>query len=216
MEVDRWLICGVKSQRKMLTDYLTSCSFLNFFIRPTILHSNTYTISLWSGIISLVFCQVRQRNVFSPGRFFSMANSFAKYHWQLLRVPADDGPPRQLSHNPQSQSVVEQSQTSTLYKLFLSAGTLTLSQFGVAKDTIVPTVVIKTQIIAVITKQFTILTIIVGLPSQKMQCYQNFRLKIFFAEITSGLEFHQISRRLTSNWKRNSYNVLFKPFKNNY
>lgn len=111
------------------------------------------------------------------GRFFSMANSLAKYHWQLLSEPAEEGPPRQLSHSPQSQSVEEQSQTSTL--LFITpAGTLTLSQFGVAKDTIVPTVVTNTHIIAVITKQFTILTKNAGLPFTKIPCYQNFRSRL--------------------------------------
>lgn len=115
-----------------------------------------------------------------------MANSLAKYHWQLLSEPAEEGPPRQLSHSPQSQSVEEQSQTSTL--LFdKPAGTRTLSQFGVAKDTIVPTVVTSTHIIAVITKQFTILTKNAMLPFTKITSVPD-----LLHRLTSGVEFRQI------------------------
>lgn len=121
-----------------------------------------------------------------------MANSLAKYHWQLLSEPAEEGPPRQLSHSPQSQSVEEQSQTSTL--LFdKPAGTRTLSQFGVAKDTIVPTVVTSTHIIAVITKQFTILTknAMLCFLSQRY-CFIKTSVPDLLHRLTSGVEFRQI------------------------
>jgi len=90
--------------------------------------------------------------MYLPGSPLSMLKSSEKNHLQLSKLPVDERvPPEQESHNPQSHEKQPQGARPP--------SGVNSSQFGVENATIVATVAIRTQIIAIIAKQVAIVNL---------------------------------------------------------